>query len=108
MNVRQEIARNLVPHRKDCGMTQGELSKLIAVQRSTLAAWETCVSGIDADSLYRLAKALGVSIRDLYGDYALAELTEVSAQEREILEIFRGLSKRDKKIVLSLLNAMRA
>ena len=107
MNVKREIACNLTYHRKKRELTQAELAKLISVQRSTIASWETCVSGIDADSLYQLAKALGVSIRDLYGDYALAEITELSKQEKEMLEIFRDLSKRDKKIILSLLDTMK-
>ena len=107
MNVRKEIANNLIANRKKCGMTQGQLAKLISVQRTTISAWETCAAGIDADSLYKLAKVLGISIRDLYGDYALAEITEVSKQEQEILETFRMLSNRDKNIVLSLLNAMK-
>ena len=106
MDVRKEIARNLVTLRKKCGMTQGKLAKLISVQRTTISAWETCAAGIDADSLYQLAKALGVSIRDLYGEYALADITEVSKQEQEILTIFRGLSPRDKSIVVSLIKAM--
>ena len=107
MNVKQEIARNVAYLRKQCGFTQGKLADFISVQRSTIASWETGVSGIDADSLYHIAKALGVSIRELYGEYALADTNDLSTREKEMLTIFRSLSERDKNIVLSLLNAMK-
>ena len=57
---------NIKNKRESKGLTQEELGKMIGVNRSTVAMWETGEAMPRADKLPELAKILGCSIDDLY------------------------------------------
>ena len=53
-------------YREDKGMRQEELASELAVDRSTIAKWETGEAMPRADKLPELAKVLGCSIDALF------------------------------------------
>ena len=57
---------NIKNKRESKGLTQEELGKMLGVNRSTVAMWETGEAMPRADKLPELAKILGCSIDDLY------------------------------------------
>ena len=54
--------------RKKAGLTQIKLAQKMNVGRSTVGMWETGNSLPTADKLPELAKVLGCSIDELYGN----------------------------------------
>lgn len=54
--------------RKERGMTQSDLAKMVGVDQSAVAQWEAGKSGPHRNKLSKLAQALGCSIDDLLGE----------------------------------------
>lgn len=52
--------------RKAAGKTQDQLARELGVSRSSVAMWEVGAISPNAQKLPALAKALGVTINDLY------------------------------------------
>jgi len=52
--------------RKDKGMTQQELAEKMDVNFETISRIENANTGISADMLFKLSKALGVSLSELF------------------------------------------
>lgn len=57
---------NMREIRKNAGITQVELAKIMGVTQGNVAAWETGRSMPTADKLPALAKVLGCKIDDLF------------------------------------------
>lgn len=54
----------------DKGFNQSELAKATGVKQSAISAYIAGTSTPSADALYRMAKALGLSMDELYADDA--------------------------------------
>ena len=57
---------NILKYRKMENLTQIELAKMLNVDRSTVAKWETAGALPTADKLPKIAKALNCKIDDLF------------------------------------------
>ena len=64
MNI---IAENIAQRRKELGMTQKELAEKLNISDKTLSRWETDKQVPDALMIPELAKALDMSIGEIYG-----------------------------------------
>ncbi|MBQ8857941.1 MAG: helix-turn-helix transcriptional regulator [Lachnospiraceae bacterium] len=64
MNI---IAENIARRRKELGMTQKELAEILNISDKTLSRWETDKQVPDALMIPELAKALDMSIGEIYG-----------------------------------------
>lgn len=64
MNI---IAENIARRRKKLGMTQKELAEKLDISDKTLSRWETDKQVPDALMIPEIAKALELSISELYG-----------------------------------------
>jgi transcriptional regulator with XRE-family HTH domain len=51
--------------REEQNLTQAELSKLTGIPQTTLAYWETTGNLVGRKTIFKLAKALGVSVQAL-------------------------------------------
>ena len=77
------IGKNIAVYRKNKGLTQGELGELLGVTNQAVSKWESEVSMPDVMLLPEIAKALGVTVEDLY---ALREnRPAVNADDRIII-----------------------
>lgn len=61
------IAKNIVQYRKALGYTQEQLGEKLGVSNQAVSKWESGVSSPDILLLPKLAKALGISLEQLYG-----------------------------------------
>jgi transcriptional regulator with XRE-family HTH domain len=54
--------------RRDAGLTQTELARLVGEPQQNIALWEQSNKPPRSDAIPKLAKALGVSVEDLFTD----------------------------------------
>lgn len=59
--------------RERAGMTQGELAERLGVDRTTVTKWESGDAMPRADKLPDIAKALGCTVDELYGNVGTRE-----------------------------------
>jgi transcriptional regulator with XRE-family HTH domain len=93
--------------RKQKNLSQADLGKLVGVHYSHVGRYERGISRPAADTLKRMADALGVS-----GDYLIEGTTEEAAkarfEDRELLCQFQEVEKladEDKMVVKKLIDA---
>jgi transcriptional regulator with XRE-family HTH domain len=93
--------------RKQKNLSQADLGKLVGVHYSHVGRYERGISRPAADTLKRMADALGVS-----GDYLIEGSTEEAAkarfEDRELLCQFQEVEKladEDKMVVKKLIDA---
>ena len=67
---RQVVHKRIRELRLALGMHQSDLGKRCKVDKSTVSHWERGVSSPTGTTLPRVAKALGVSIAELYTEAA--------------------------------------
>ena len=60
------LARNIKRLRKSRGMTQGELSDLLAMNELYIAQIEAGQQGLSLQVIYRIAKVFNVPLKDLF------------------------------------------
>ena len=77
MNI---IAENIARRRKELGLTQRELAEKLNVSDKTLSRWETDKQVPDALMLPEIAKALDMSIGEIYG------VIDVSGKKEDVQE----------------------
>lgn len=83
MNI---IAENIARKRKESGMTQRELAEKLNISDKTLSRWETDKQIPDALMMPEIAKALDMSINELYGitESANEVLQKGTGQEEKV------------------------
>lgn len=90
-------------------MTAAELSRLSGINEGAISQYRKGAYKATQENLEKLALTLGVSIAWLMGaDVPMRKEnspTELTAGERELLELFRGLPEDKQKMVLEMLKA---
>ena len=89
------IAENIARRRKELGLTQRELAEKLNVSDKTLSRWETDKQVPDALMIPEIAKALDMSIGEIYGvsdasdkkkDVQKKEATAENSFEKEVID----------------------
>ena len=108
-----EIGRMIKEARLSKGLTQEELGKLVGVQKSAIAKYESGrVVNIKRSTLQGLANALDLKGSDLIVGSNPKEAAELSARVlidsdlRETLELYSTLTEDNKKIVKDLIRSL--
>ncbi len=98
MNVSEYIARRIKECRKEKGLTQKELGRLVGVKDNTISGYEHNINDPGSDMLFKIAHALRISINDLF-PATTKPVKELSIAEREHLEKYRALSKEHQEAI---------
>jgi transcriptional regulator with XRE-family HTH domain len=101
---KEAIAKRLALARKQAGLTQSQVAKMLGVHRPTISEMEAGRRRVSADELAQLSDIYGVSITWLVGD------DESDPEDDRIELAARELSKLDPDDldrVLSLLASLR-
>ena len=97
MEEAKKLGMKLKACRKNCGMTQKELSKRLGVNNSAVSKYEGGSVYPPSDKLLQMAEILGVPLEALVDDtYALAE--EVEENGHEVLDDNKEPSETQKKM----------
>ncbi|MBO5037529.1 MAG: helix-turn-helix transcriptional regulator [Clostridia bacterium] len=84
------IGKNITMFRKAKGLTQAELGELLGVSNQAVSKWESEMTMPDIMLLPEIAKVLGVTLDDLYGEH----------KEYEIVDKVNSDTVTDKRILL--------
>jgi len=84
------IGKNITMFRKAKGLTQAELGELLGVSNQAVSKWESEMTMPDIMLLPEIAKVLGVTLDDLYGEH----------KEYEIIDKVNSDTVTDKRILL--------
>lgn len=66
-NINMTLAKNILKHRKKCGLSQDGLAKKIGVSFQAVSKWETAKSAPDIGFLPIMADIFGCYIDELFG-----------------------------------------
>ena len=99
MEVRTEIAKNILFYRKKKNMSQKELAEKLGVRHTTVSAWENCKNAIDIDALNEICNILNISLNDALGKYAKKEDIKLSRDEQQLIKDYRSLSSQGKEYI---------
>ena len=75
------IGKNIAKYRKVRGLTQEELGTKLGVTNQAVSKWESEVSMPDVMLIPEIAKALSISLDDIYGLVKEPESVSVSADD---------------------------
>ena len=93
-----EVSENIRTRRKKIGMTQMQLASVAQLGENIIQRIESGQAQTTIDSLFRIAKALGVTPNDLAP--ACYEFTSTHNEFKELLTQFELLTETDKKSFL--------
>jgi len=102
-----DFASRLKPLRAQCRLSQSELAKLVGVHYNHIGRYERGQSKPSAQTLTKLAEALGVS-SDFLMEGNTDEAAKATFQDRELLIQFKQveqLNDNDKHLVKEFLDA---
>ena len=104
--IRRIIGENI---RKVCelkGIKQIDIAEYMGISQGSVSNWMKGINSIDIENLAKLCEFLGISLNQVYGvDHITAE-SLLSAQEAELLSLFRSLNKNGKSMIISTARAI--
>ena len=93
-----EVSENIRNRRKEIGMTQVQLASAAQLGENTIQRIESGQTQANIESLFRLAKALGVTPNDLAPkSYGFSSNNQI----KDIMLQFEKLSEKDKQCFLN-------
>ena len=103
--IRQIIGENI---RKICemkGIKQIEIAEFMGISQGSVSNWMKGINSIDIENLAKLCGFLGVTLNQVYGVDPITPEALLSAQENELLRLFRSLNKNGKSMLMSTARA---
>lgn len=94
-----DFGKRFSKYRKESGLTQEQLAKLINVSKGRISNWEQCLNRPDADIIANICRALNVSPSDLL-DVHLTD-DELNAHEKKVIKAYR--TKEDLQQAVDIL-----
>ena len=93
-----EIGRSLQSYRKEKGLTQEQLGKIINVSRQTISKWETDRSFPDIENLIWLCDIYEISLDELVGRKQISYEVKVLRKKNRRKDMFHMFPKHTGKI----------
>ena len=100
--ITKVITQKIKEKRKEKHLTQGQLAEMVGVKDNTISTWE---SGRvpEAIYLYKICKALNISISELFGKYANEmDKGELSPKLKELLKRAEDLNETGQEKLFEL------
>ena len=109
-SVNQSFGKNLLKYRHMCNYTQQQIADMLNLNRTTYTKYETGVSEPSFEILLKIMSIYGVDANAILGDNDVTahmsdfssniKMNTLSAEERELVGIYRMLSMDEKKSVM--------
>ena len=109
-----EIKERLIELRKINGISQRELARQTGITQAAISLWEKGTQQPNADSIQRICNFFDISTdyflghSEDYGNIQYSEQKEeLTPSERELLEMYRGLSPEGKGTAKTLVKSVK-
>jgi len=92
-------------------MSQNDLAKRIGKTRSMISQYESDTCAPRMGTVEDLARAFGVKKREIvdeHVDYAHIHISELTADERDLLDLFRNMDNRARRDLLGIARSLSA
>lgn len=102
------IGENIKKLRKIKGIRQTELAKALNLCQSAIAHYEKNIRTPEAHSIPKIAKILGVSVNELYGEIEIKMDKPIrtihgNSRQSKVQEYFEQLSPNDQRVALKFI-----
>ena len=87
------------------GIKQIEIAEFMGISQGSVSNWMKGINSIDIENLAKLCGFLGVTLNQVYGVDPITPEALLSAQENELLRLFRSLNKNGKSMLMSTARA---
>lgn len=104
------IAENIKRLRESHGLTQEELGKIAKVSAMAVSQWENGRAVPRMGAVERMAQYFGVKKSQLIEDappaYAYVHIPELTADERDLLDLYRNMDNRARRDLLAIARSL--
>lgn len=103
--IRKIIGENI---KKVCelkGIKQIDIADFMGISQGSVSNWMKGINSIDIENLAKLCSFLGITLNQVYGVDPITSESLLSAQESELLGIFRSLNKNGKTMLIGTARA---
>lgn len=103
--IRKIIGENI---KKVCelkGIKQIDIAEFMGISQGSVSNWMKGINSIDIENLAKLCGFLGITLNQVYGVDPITSESLLSAQESELLGLFRSLNKNGKTMLISTARA---
>jgi transcriptional regulator with XRE-family HTH domain len=104
------IGKSIRELRKKAGLTQADLAKTLGVKQQVIASYEKGLANPEVAKLPALAKALGISIAELFQEGAHEEagqkIRRKNSRDIQAQEVFRKLKPEEQRTILKHMRAL--
>lgn len=98
MNIKMNIAKNILFYRKQKKLSQKDLAEKLGVKHNTISSWENGTNSVDIESLFLISEILGVPINELYGVEKKSP-ESLAESDRLLVERYQSLDDKSKNLV---------
>lgn len=103
--IRKVIGDNIKKICEMKGIRQIDIAEFMGISQGSVSNWMKGINSIDIENLAKLCEFLGVSLNQIYGVEPITPESLLSAQEADLIHIFRSLNKNGKAMLLSTARA---
>ena len=103
--IRKVIGANIKKVCEMKGIKQIDIADYMGISQGSVSNWMKGLNSIDIENLAKLCEFLGISLNQVYGVDPITPEALLSAQENELLSIFRSLNKNGKSMLISTARA---
>lgn len=108
--MRRRAALNRIKElRKQKGVKQADLAKLLGIAQSTMSGWENEINEVDNDSLFKLADFFGVSVDYILGRDTIPD--DINTDDDFAYALYneaKELTDEDKKQLIKMAQFLKA
>jgi transcriptional regulator with XRE-family HTH domain len=99
------LGQRIAEHRKAMGLTQQQLADSLGIAQQTLAHYEVGRLRVAAALLPPIAKALGLSLEEVFGEASKASKRGPAPKLQEQIERIGTLPRSKQRMLIDMLNA---
>ena len=103
--VRKIIGDNIKTICEMKGIKQIEIAEFMGISQGSVSNWMKGINSIDIENLAKLCEFLGITLNQVYGVDPITPETLLSAQENELVRLFRSLNKNGQSMLMSTARA---
>lgn len=103
--IRKIIGENIKRVCEIKGIKQIDISEFMGISQGSVSNWMKGTNSIDIENLAKLCGFLGISLNQIYGVDPITPEILLSAEENELIHLFRSLNKTGRSMLMNTAHA---